>query len=176
MNSVTQNLSQIGTAVISDALKALKLENTSTTIYQKSEALKQNKDIKELHTGYMDIINELLQQKQEAILIAEGYKNELERVQISDDDIVHLNATVKALLDTLLPLMPTPTDDGMGANDIEPILNAIISTSTLRTLQLVGFNFKEAIGEPLTKLVCNLIQGNQHIKNINDKANKQQRR
>jgi len=162
MSNVTDNVKQIGTALISDGLKKLSLENTADTIYQKSGALKQNKEISEIHTGYMEIINELMQQKQEAILIAESYKSELERVQISDEDMQHLNETAKALLNTLLPLIPTTDGENHDIEGIEILLNTFISTSTLRTLQLLGFNFKEAIGEPLTKLVSGFIQGKEN--------------
>ena len=136
MNTVKQ----IGTALISDGLKALSLENTADTVYQKSAALKQNKQISELHAGYMEIINELMQQKQGAVLIAESYKNELERVQISDEDILHLNETAKALLNTLLPIIPSTDDGTADIKSIEELLNTFISASTLRTLQLLGFN------------------------------------
>jgi len=167
------NVKQIGTALISDGLKALSLQNTADTVYQKSAALKQTKEISEIHTGYMDIINELIHQKQEAILIAESYKNELDRVQISNEDILHLNETAKALLNTLLPLIP-PTENGTAdVKNIEELFNTFISASTLRTLQLLGFNFKEAIGEPLTKLVSGYINGKeQQVNKIGKKNNR----
>jgi len=159
MNNISDNIKQLSTAIISDGLKTLSLENTAEVVYQKSAALRQNKEISEIHSGYMEIINELMQQKQDAILIAESYKSELERVQISDDDIKHLNETAKALLNTILPFIPTSEDGSSDIANIEPLLNAFISTSTLRTLQLLGFNFKEAIGEPLTRLVSGFING-----------------
>jgi len=170
MGNVTDNMKQIGTALISDGLKRLSLENTADTIYQKSGALKQNKEISEIHTGYMEIINELMQQKQEAILIAESYKSELDRVQISDADMQHLNETAKALLNTLMPFIP---NENLEIENMESLLNAIISTSTLRTLQLLGFNFKEAIGEPLTKLVSGFINNREsHANRISKKNNR----
>lgn len=165
------NIKEIGTALVSDGLKRLSLENTADAIYQKSGMLKQNKEISEIHTGYMEIINELMQQKQEAILIAESYRNDYERVQISDEDIKHLNETAKALLSTLLPLIPTTDGENADIKGIETLLNTFISTSTLRTLQLLGFNFKEAIGEPLTKLVGGFIQGKeQQVNRIGNKS------
>jgi len=114
-----------------------------------------------------------MHQKQEAVLIAESYKNELERVQISDDDIKHLNETAKALLNKFLPLIPPSADGSKEVKEIESLLNAFISTSTLRTLQLLGFNFKEAIGEALTKLVSGFIHNKeQHISKTGKKSNR----
>lgn len=34
----------------------------------------------------------------------------------------------------------------------------LIQVDTLRTMQLLGFNYREAIGEPLTELVANSIK------------------
>ena len=36
-------------------------------------------------------------------------------------------------------------------------LNELINTDTLKTMQLLGFNFKAAIGEPFTALCANAI-------------------
>jgi hypothetical protein len=37
------------------------------------------------------------------------------------------------------------------------IIKPLLSVETLTVLQLLGFNFKQAIGEPLTELVAGLI-------------------
>ena len=149
----------IGATLIADTLKKLSLENTANTVLQRSELLKQKEEISEIHAGYSQIIHEIMQQKDEAILIAESYKSELERVQISDEDIAHLNETARAILNILSRKMLLDKELGEDAKIIGDLLNTFISTSTLRTLQLLGFNFKEAIGEPLTKLVSNFISG-----------------
>ena len=166
-----ENAKQFGTALLSDGLKKLSLDNTAETVYQKSQALKQKNEISEIHAGYMEIISELMQQKHEAILIAESYKSELDRVQISEEDMKHLNETAKALLNTFLPLIPPKDGEAHESENIENVLNAFISTSTLKTLQLLGFNFKEAIGEPLTKLVSGFIQGKEQQVNKAGKKN-----
>lgn len=38
-------------------------------------------------------------------------------------------------------------------------LKELISVDTLKTMQLLGFNYKAAIGEPLTKLCADAISG-----------------
>ena len=38
-------------------------------------------------------------------------------------------------------------------------IKELISVDTLKTMQLLGFNYKEAIGEPLTRLCADTISG-----------------
>lgn len=49
----------------------------------------------------------------------------------------------------------------------------LISLDTLRTLQLLGFNYKKAIGEPLTELCAEKIRG---FGNTNNKAQQSNRK
>ena len=84
--------------------------------------------------------------KGEAIRIAQSYKNELEKYEISDKDIEHLNNTISTVLDILTDMSPDI--------DIESFkkFKDLISVDTLKSMQLLGFNYKKAIGEPLTEL------------------------
>ena len=49
-------------------------------------------------------------------------------------------------------------------------IKELISVDTLKTMQLLGFNYKAAIGEPLTHLCANAIAG------WGNKSNAQKRR
>lgn len=57
---------------------------------------------------------------------------------------------------------------GMNANSnitaFEPLKN-LISIDTLKAMQLIGFNYKEAIGEPLTHACANAIKNKLAPKN-----------
>ena len=61
---------------------------------------------------------------------------------------------------TLLPAVEELIRKGAGDDDaaemIDPI-KSVLSAEMLTVLQLIGFNYKQAIGEPLTALVQNLI-------------------
>jgi len=46
------------------------------------------------------------QNVEEAVRIAQVYKSEIERYQISDDDISHLHKTVEALLEIVQNMTP----------------------------------------------------------------------
>ena len=45
-----------------------------------------------MRAAYDELVDELLEERSEALRIAQAYKAELERVQISDDDIQSLDA------------------------------------------------------------------------------------
>ena len=68
------------------------------------------------------------------------------------EDIEHLHNTVTKILEILKLMSP---DNG----DIESFeqFKELISIDTLKTMQLLGFNHKLAIGEPLTNLCANAI-------------------
>ena len=96
---------------------------------------------------YDEIINEILQEREDAVRIAQTYKSELDRIVISDD-ITHLQNTVSNILDIFKSMSPDIEIDSFKA------IKDLISADTLKTMQLLGFNYKAAIGEPLTKALC----------------------
>ena len=96
---------------------------------------------------YDEIINEILQEREDVVRIAQTYKSELDRIVISDD-ITHLQNTVSNILDIFKSMLPDIEIDSFKA------IKDLISADTLKTMQLLGFNYKAAIGEPLTKALC----------------------
>lgn len=133
------------------SLAELAVKTTATAVATKIKTLKEEKNLEKVRNAYDEIINNLLSEKQEAIRIAQAYKNELEKIQISDEDINHLHNTVKEVLNILQRLSPA-----MKVEDLNNLLS-LISVDTLRAMQLLGFNYKAAIGEPLTKLCADKI-------------------
>lgn len=75
----------------------------------------------------------------------------MERFVISDSDIEHLHNTVELVLDIIKEKSPD-TDVAMYQQ-----LKELICVDVLKAIQLLGFNYKEAIGEPLTQLCANAI-------------------
>lgn len=133
------------------ALAELAVKGTATKIGNKIRASKNEKDIEKIRTMYDEIINEILQEREDAVRIAQTYKSELDRVVISDDDITHLQNTVSNILDIFKSMSPDMDIDSFKA------IKDLISVDTLKTMQLLGFNYKAAIGEPLTKLCAEAI-------------------
>ncbi|MBQ8999160.1 MAG: hypothetical protein IJ086_10815 [Clostridium sp.] len=136
---------------ISKSLSALSANGTVTATEAKIRALQVERDIEKIRNQYDDIINSLIAERAEAIRIAQVYKNELERYEISDKDIQHLHKTIELVLDIIKQMSPQ-TDI-----QIYQQLKDLICVDVLKSIQLLGFNYKEAIGEPLTELCASAI-------------------
>lgn len=132
-------------------LAGLTVKDTASTIQKKISASKARKDDKRTIETYDEIVNALIEERAEAIRIAQSYKNELDKYEISDRDIKHLNQTISTVLDILKELSPS-----LDIKTFEKF-KEIISVDTLKSMQLLGFNYKQAIGEPLTKLCADKI-------------------
>lgn len=164
MDMYTQPLVDAGVS-----LAELAVKGTASAVNKKIRAVKDVKDAEKLRTTYDSLINEVLQEREEAVRIAQAYKAELDRIIISDEDIDHLHATVSKVLDIIREFSPsTPV------NSFEAV-KELISVDTLKTMQLLGFNYKAAIGEPLTILCANAISS-WGSKKPNAGGNNQQRR
>lgn len=148
------------------ALTELAVKGTATAVATKIKTLKNEKDQEKMRNAYDGIINELLSEREEAVRIAQAYKSELEKVSISDEDIEHLNHTVERLLELFGEYQVSSSEDEENEQVVEEVqkrintfeqIKELISVDTLKTMQLLGFNYKSAIGEPLTLMLRNFI-------------------
>ena len=146
-------------------LTELAVKGTASAVNKKIKAIKSVKDAEKIRVAYDEIINEVLQEREEAVRIAQVYKTELDRIEISDEDIEHLHNTVSRIIE-ILKIMQLAGVVGKSEAEVEKVksqvesyeqIKELISVDTLKTMQLLGFNYKEAIGEPLTKLCANAI-------------------
>ncbi len=146
-------------------LTELAVKGTASAVNKKIKAIKSVKDAEKLRVAYDEIINEVLQEREEAVRIAQVYKTELDRIEISDEDIEHLHNTVSRIIE-IMKIMQLAGVAGKSEAEVEKVksqvesyeqIKELISVDTLKTMQLLGFNYKEAIGEPLTKLCANAI-------------------
>ncbi len=135
-------------------LTTLAVKGTATAIHSKIESVKNEKNAETLRNTYDEIVNQLLSEREEAIRIAQAYKEEIEKVEISDEDIEHLHHTVEKILEITKEMSPQTES----IKTFEQ-LKELISVDTLKTMQLLGFNYKSAIGEPLTRLCADAISG-----------------
>lgn len=142
----TQSLVEMGVS-----LTELAVKGTATAVNNKIKVVKEEKNVERIRSTYDEIVNELLSERDEAVRIAQAYKSELDRIVISDEDIEHLNATATRLLDLLKMFSPELNTDSL------EVFKDLISVDTLKTMQLLGFNYKAAIGEPLTQICANAI-------------------
>ena len=146
-------------------LTEMAVKGTATKVSNKIRAIKEEKNVEKIRNTYDEIVNELLNEREEAVRIAQAYKAELEKVVISDDDIQHLHNTVSRILE-IIKESQIASVKSMGDEAVENVkkqvesyeqIKELISVDTLKTMQLLGFNYKAAIGEPLTLMLKNFI-------------------
>ena len=88
------------------SLAELAVKGTVSAVSTKIKALSNEKNLEKVKSTYEEIINELLLERENAVRIAQAYKSELEKIEISDENIQHLNNTVGRVLDILKTMAP----------------------------------------------------------------------
>lgn len=147
------------------SLTTLAVKGTTTAINAKIKAIKDEKNSEKIRNTYDEIISEILSEREEAIRIAQAYKTELDRIEISDEDIEHLHNTVSRVLE-IIKAFQMVAAVAKGEDEVQKVtaqtdsykqIKELISVDTLKAMQLLGFNYKAAIGEPLTQICANAI-------------------
>lgn len=156
------------------SLTTMVVKGTTSAVNNKIKAIKDEKSVERIRNTYDEIINELLSEREEAIRIAQVYKNELERIVISDEDIVHLHNTISRIIALFGTFSGATSPEEVAKKKAQEEsfeqLKELISVDTLKTMQLLGFNYKAAIGEPLTEICANAIAS------LGNKSNGQRKR
>ncbi|HHB0783864.1 hypothetical protein A5806_000563 [Enterococcus faecium] len=139
-------------------------KNTATSISSTIKALKADRDKAKTIAGMNDLIYELLDEKQEIEGIAKSYEEELVAQKLTDSDLEYVVNTVIPVLKEFLVKLSGNEDQEKQNKSAEAIKNLealepLLSLNTLAVLQTLGFNFKKGIGEPLTELTRNMING-----------------
>ena len=129
MNNLDNTIVELGAQ-----LGILAAKNTASTIYNKISVLKHRREDGKTITEYEEIINDLITEKQELIRIANAYKQQYENINISDEDMEYLHNTLKIVLESTSP-------DGKTDENLSVAL-AFLNKDTLKTMQLIGFNYK----------------------------------
>ena len=132
--------------------------NLASSVTGRIRASKARKDDQETIGVLEEIVNELLADKSELTRIATSYEQELVAQRISVEDINYLSTNLLPKLKDLV----TATADRDGADPaaaaaIIDMVEPILSVEAVTLLQILGFNFRMAIGEPLTQLIAGLI-------------------
>ena len=120
-------------------------------------ARKQDQD-KDTIAELEDIVNDLVSDKNELVRIARSYEDELVAQRISADDIEYIASSLVPILRQFLESSAAQQSPGAASVDgMIDLLQPLLSVETVTVFQLLGFNFREAIGKPLTDLVAQLI-------------------
>lgn len=125
-------------------------------IFDKIRAVKKKGDKDEIISNLEEIINDLISDKNRLIQISQAYEENLITQKITQEEIDYITNSIIPLLEEFLK-QSSQDDSGKiqdGINAIKPIL----SKEIFNIMQILGFNFKEAIGEPLTELLAAFIR------------------
>jgi hypothetical protein len=141
-------------------LAELAIPSATATIYTKVEAITKGKATEQTVNELKQIINDLIKERNDLVAIAQTYEQELVAQRISDKDIKYIIDSVLPVLKIFVEKMPasgTAAAQKAQAEEAIDILEQLLSVDMLTVLQLLGFNYKRAIGEPLTLLLQKLI-------------------
>lgn len=127
------------------------VKNTASSIFTKIRAVKAKKDDKETINELEEIIQELIADRNELLQISQAFQQELMAQKITDNEIEYITQQFIPKLQELAKVT------GGNVDEMVRILSPLISKETLTILQLLGFNFRKAIGEPLTVLLEKMI-------------------
>lgn len=140
---------------LSTSLAESAARNGASMIADKVRALRASGKQDDVIAGLEEIINELIADKSELTRIAQSYQAELVSQRLTSGDVKYVADTVMPLLQQLAEASPGP--DGEKFKDSLEAVKPILSVETVNVLQLLGFNFRRAIGEPLTTLCEKMI-------------------
>lgn len=128
------------------------VRNSAATVAERISAARARKRDQETIAELEDIVNELVADKAELVRIAQAYEEEFVAQRLSPENVEYIVDNIVPLLERVL----AASGDQAAKQQME-LLKPIMSIETLTVLQLVGFNFKRAIGEPLTEVLLQRI-------------------
>lgn len=134
-------------------LAELGARGTVTGIRSRISASKIAKRDQETIEALEEIVDELISDRTEILGIAQAFEAELIAERISDEDITFITSQLAPKVEELLKLANSGTDP----DEVRQMIELLVSKETLKILQVLGFNFRDAIGRPLTELVARLI-------------------
>jgi hypothetical protein len=139
---------EIQTLAISLAGSAIR--NTAQGVSDRIKGLKAGNNDRETINGLEQLVNDLISDKNDLTRIAQAYQAELVAQRLSSGDVQYITETIVPLVEKLAGT----SGDGDSKNaQLMEIITPLLSIETVNVLQLLGFNFRKAIGAPLTELV-----------------------
>lgn len=139
------------------SLKNLMSSNTATTVFDKVSQAKANRDKEKTIQQLEEIINNLISEKNELITISTTLESELSTKKLSNEEISYISESIFPVLEELTLKNISDDRQRVAMENSLQSFKPLLSKETFVILQSLGFNFKEAIGEPLTELVKALI-------------------
>lgn len=131
------------------------VRNTASSIATRVQTAKAAKKDRDALVELEEIIADLSEDRSELLRIAQSYKEQVVSQTDSEHDVQYITSELVPKLTQLFKL------SGQQDSDLEGMVSAVealLSVETLTILQLLGFSFRNAVGEPLTELVSRMIR------------------
>lgn len=135
-------------------------------IFDRINSAKKKGDKDEIIGNLEEIVNDLISDKNSLIQISQAYEEILITQKISEDEIDYITTSIIPLLEDLFGQSNSENMEKFQA--VIDSIKSLISKESFNIMQMLGFNFKKAIGEPLTDLISSLIKAK--ITNDSDKT------
>lgn len=129
------------------------VRNTAGAVADRVTAAKARRKNEETIAELEEIVSGLIADKSELVRIAQAFEEELVAQRIADDDVEYITTNI-------LPVLTKLAESQADVEEVQEfleIVQPILKPETLTVLQLLGFNFRRAVGEPLTQLLRSLI-------------------
>ena len=127
--------------------------NAASAVTSRISAIRSRKLDQQAMNELIELVNDLIADKNELIGVATAFEQELVAQRISDKDITYITTTLLPVVERLANF----ADNDEQARDALDAIKSLVTPETLTIMQLVGYNFRRAIGEPLTTLTERLI-------------------
>lgn len=125
------------------------VRNSATSVAERINVARTRKRDQETIAELEEIVNELVADKAELVRIAQSYEEEFVAQRLSPENVEYIIGSIVPVLKRLA----AEGGDEAAVQKMMDLLQPVLSVETLTVLQLVGFNFKRAIGEPLTEVL-----------------------
>ena len=123
------------------------VRNTAGAILDRLEVAKARKKDHETIAELDEIVNGLIADKSELVRIAKAFEEELVAQRISNSDIEYITTNFVPLLKQLLESAAGDSKQSPAEiEDIFKLIQPLLSIETVTVLQLLGFNFRKAVG------------------------------
>lgn len=152
MDDMTPKVVELGLQLAASAAR-----NTAAAVTEKIGAMRASKSTNEQVAALEQIVSDLITDKNELTRIAQAYQQELVAQQLTPGDVRYIADTVVPLVEELAEGMGQEGGGDKIQKQIQA-LKPLLSVEMVNILQLVGFNFRQGIGAPLTKRLKDAIE------------------
>lgn len=125
-------------------------------IFDKIRTVKNKGNKDEIISSLEEIINELIADKNRLIQISQAYEENIITQKITQEEIDYITNSIIPILEQILE--QSKPDEVEQIQSVINIIKPIFSKEIFNILQILGFNFKQAVGEPLTELLASFIR------------------